>query len=181
MNAHIARLFLLLLLSLFSLAAHCEQIVEADMCRLLEDPSHYNQQLIKVAGVVTQGFEDFTLSGPSCNNKHPIWLEYGGTRQSATIYCCGISAGKTRPEPLIVEGVSTSLDDNEVFERFDKMIHAGSRIKATLIGRFFSGTATRRPGGTFWTGYGHMGMYSLLVIQEVSEMVEADDQTASHE
>lgn len=40
-------------------------------------------------------------------------------------------------------------------------------VHATLRGRFFAGEETALPSGRRWTGYGHFGLYSLFVIEQV--------------
>lgn len=59
------------------------------VCALRRDPAAYNHTLIEVDGIVSHGFEDFTLSGPDCGQGLGIWLEYGGLVNSNTMYCCG--------------------------------------------------------------------------------------------
>lgn len=140
------------------------------VCRLLEDPGAYNHKLVEVTGFVSHGFEDFGLSDPTCESRGSgIWLEYGGTASSNTMYCCGVTASHTRPKPLVVENVPVTLLDDEPFRRFDKMIQRpqGSVVHATVVGRFFAGEQRQWPAGTFWGGYGHMGCCSLLAIQQV--------------
>jgi hypothetical protein len=158
---------LLLLLAFTSFDARAEDVVEVNLCELSKAPGNFNHKLIKVTGVVSQGFEDFTLSDAACHSKQNIWLDYGGTQKSGTMYCCGVSATRTRPQPLIVEGIPTRINFDRQFRQFDEQIHRGERPRATLIGRFFSGKETTMPGGVFWVGFGHFGFYSLLVIQDV--------------
>ncbi len=40
-------------------------------------------------------------------------------------------------------------------------------MHVTIVGRFFSGEKVRYPGGESWSGYGHMGCCTLLMIQQV--------------
>lgn len=168
---------LLLLLAFIPFHAQAEDVVEVNLCELMKAPSNFNHKLIKVAGVVSQGFEDFTLSDTACRSMPGIWLEYGGTQKSGTMYCCGVSATRTRPQPWIVEGIPTSINFDGKFRQFDEQIHNGERLRATLIGRFFAGKETTMPGGVFWVGFGHFGFYSLLVIQDVlaSQTLEPEE------
>lgn len=56
------------------------------------------------------------------------------------------------------------------FSKFNKIIEKeyDSTTHATVIGLFFSGEQTKYPNGRVdWSGYGHMGCCSLLVIQQV--------------
>lgn len=118
----------------------------------------------------SHGFEDFSLFDPDCLPWMGIWLEYGGTEKSGTMYCCGVTASRSRPTPLKVEGIPVPLVKDEQFRSFDELIqHPPDRlVHATLIGRFFSGHPRKTVSGELSeAGYGHMGCCSLLTIQEV--------------
>ena len=144
------------------------------LCELLENPAAFNHKLIKISGVVSRGFEDFTLNDERCANRNNLWLELGGTRGSEVIYCCGDNnVDLKRKSPLVVEGIETALVDDKMlrrFERITKKQRGYGTAKVTIVGRYFSGVQQTFPGGTFWTGYGHMGMGTLLVIQRVLEV-----------
>lgn len=149
-----------------------KQILEPEkvtLCRLKNDPAAYNHKLIEVTGFISHGFEDFTLFDPSCSSRFDVWLEYGGTAASGTMYCCGVTAERRRPKQLVVEGIPIPLIDDEQFREFDKLLQRrpDSVVRATIVGRFFSGEQVKYPAGTFWGGYGHMGCCSLLAIQQV--------------
>jgi hypothetical protein len=98
-----------------------------------------------------------------------IWLEYGGTVNSETVYCCGVTAGARRRETLAVEGITIPLIEDAMFRSFDARIrpYAAASFRASLIGRFFAGERQQSAAGEFWGGYGHIGCCSLLVIQQV--------------
>ena len=151
------------LLILFSAALRCEEPAQVTVCELKANPADYNHKLIEVIGFVSHGFEDFGLFDPSCSSWPYVWLEYGGTKKSGTMYCCGVSNSRTRPQELVVEGITVSLTTDETFDTFDKLIRPDSVVHATLIGRFFAGKESRLMG----RGYGHMGCCSLLAIQTV--------------
>lgn len=152
----------------------CQGPPSVSVCELGNNQATYNHELIQVEGFISHDFEDFTLFDPSCRSLS-IWVEYGGRRKSDTVYCCGPTAGKSRPNALTVEGISLPLVDDETFEAFDREIqppfqsgHFGSVIHARLIGRFFAGREeTGQNGRKYWVGYGHMGCCSLFVIQQV--------------
>lgn len=152
------------LLIVFSPTLRCEEPVQVTVCELKTNPGDYNHKLIEVIGFVSHGFEDFGLFDPSCPSWPYVWLEYGGTKKSGTMYCCGVSNNKTRPQELVVEGITVSLTADETFEAFDRLIQPDSVVHATLIGRFFAGKESRLLVGR---GYGHMGCCSLLAIQTV--------------
>jgi hypothetical protein len=146
------------------------------LCQLKSDPAKYNHKLIKVTGFIAHGFEDFSISDPDCPTWLGVWLEYGGTRASGTVYCCGVPATRTRPKPLLVEKIPISLVDDELFRKFDKLLQRqpDSVVHATIVGRFFAGEQVKYPAGVSWGGYGHMGCCSLLVIQQVISVDSQD-------
>lgn len=139
------------------------------LCQLKSDPAAYNHKLIEVTGFISRGFEDFTLSDPQCPAWPDVWLEYGGTDVSGTMYCCGVTAERSRPKTLVVENITIPLVNDERFREFDKLIHRppDSVVHATIVGRFFAGELVKYPKGEVWSGYGHMGCCSLLAIQQV--------------
>ena len=140
------------------------------LCQLRTDPSAYNHKLIEITAFVSKGFEDFALFDPNCSSgSTSVWLEYGGTAASGTMYCCGVTAERNRPEQLVVEDIPITLVNDELFRTFDKLLQRppDATAHATIIGRFFSGEKIEAPGGTFYGNYGHMGCCSLLAIQQV--------------
>jgi hypothetical protein len=153
-----------------------EKPTKVSICELKGNPSLYNHKLIEITSFVSFGFEDFTLGDPTCDSKQLVWLEYGGTNNSGTMYCCGVTAERSRPQQLIVENISISLVVDEKFKTFDRIIHrsGGSIVYATIRGRFFSGKKTVFPGGTVYAGYGHFGIASLLAINQIVD-VDSDE------
>jgi hypothetical protein len=152
-----------------------DEIAKISVCQLKSAPDAYNHKLVEVTGFVSHGFEDFTLFDPKCGRWPHIWLEYGGTAKSDTTYCCGPTAGKTRPQSLVIEHVPVPLVMNDIFKKFDHAIQPpfksgqhDATVHATLIGIFFAGERQKlRKGKVMFMGYGHMGCCSLLAIQEV--------------
>jgi hypothetical protein len=167
----------------FESAARAEEPRKVTACQLRADPGSYNHKLVEVEGFVSHDFEDFTLFDPTCpSSDQGLWLEYGGTAKSDTVYCCGPTAGTTRPKELSVEGIPVPLVDDGQFKQFDREIQPpfrsgnfGSIVHVTLVGRFFAGTKqTYLNGTTAWAGYGHMGCCSLFAIQEVLSVSPQD-------
>ena len=157
----------------WSLPAFAEEPIKLTVCQLLEDPGRYNHRLIEISGAVSRGFEDFTLKDKSCDSRDTIWLELGGKRGSEVVYCCGVSADTKRKSPLVVDGIETRLVADAMFDKFQKMTKTpkgSGQAEATLVGRYFSGTKQTLPGGTFWVGYGHFGLGTLLVIEQVKQV-----------
>ena len=169
-------------LATFVAISACEvQPEKLTACQLKNDPASYNHKLVEVTGFVSHDFEDFTMFDPTCPSWPAIWLEYGGKAKSGTMYCCGVTADRHRPNEMKVEDIPIPLTDNEQFREFDKLIQPpfrsdrhGAIVHATLVGRFFSGRQIKYPKGTYWGGYGHMGCCSLMAIQEVKSIDPQD-------
>lgn len=171
-------------LCLFALygTAHCEEPPQiVTVCQLKNDPPAYNHRLIEVRAFVSHDFEDFTLFDPTCPSWPGVWLEYGGTSKSGTMYCCGVTADRHRPEELLVENIPITLTVNDEFLKFDKLIQPpfrserhGSIVHAIIVGRFFAGERQRFAKGNPWGGFGHMGCCTLLAIQEIKSVDPQD-------
>lgn len=142
--------------------------LKISLCQLKSDPPAYNHKLVELTGFVSHGFEDFHIFDPACDSFPDPWLEYGGTRASGTIYCCGATAERSRPKPLVVEGITVDLVEDARLKEFDKLIskRPASVVRATIVGRFFAGELIKT-AVSFWGGYGHMGCCSLLAIQQI--------------
>jgi hypothetical protein len=173
-----------ILLNIVGLASSQEQPTSATVRQLKNDPPAFNHKLVEVTAFVSHAFEDFTLFDPTCSSWPAVWLEYGGTAKSGTMYCCGVTADRHRLKEMKVEDIPIPLTDNEQFREFDKLIQSpfrsgrhGAIAHATLVGRFFSGRQIKYPKATFWAGYGHMGCCSLLAIQQIKSVdgQERDD------
>jgi len=179
MNARRIRDLIVLVLAGIAVG-FCEEPLNVTVCQLKADPPAYNHRLVKVTGFVSHDFEDFSIYDPTCASWPSIWLEYGGKLKSDTTYCCGATAGRSRPEQLAVEDIPIPLRVDETFKSFDKAIQPpfrsgqhGSIVRATLVGRFFAGQLIQYPKTQQWGGYGHFGCCTLLAIQQV---ISADSQ-----
>lgn len=146
--------------------------IDVTPCQLADNPGEYNHKLVQVTGFVSHGFEEFVLFDPTCDSRFSIWLDYGGTTASNTMYCCGVTRSNTRPKQLVVENIPIPLTDDARFHDFNALVQKmpSSIVHATIVGRFFSGGKQQSAGGVFWRGYGHMGCCSLLAIQEIVDV-----------
>ncbi|HUR96483.1 MAG TPA: hypothetical protein VMZ26_00315 [Pyrinomonadaceae bacterium] len=146
--------------------------VETSVCDLKNDPARYDHSVVMVRGYFSRGFEDSTLYDPACKSRQWIWVELGGKRSIDVMYCCGFTPKPTREEQLEVEGLKLPLTDDANFENYDKFLAGGSNVKATVIGTFFSGRKTRHAhhGPAYYEGYGHLGIGSLFVVQQVLQV-----------
>jgi len=152
---------------------------EVSVCDLKNDPAKYNHSLIKLTGYFSRGFEDSSLYDLSCKSEQWIWVELGGKKSVNVMYCCGVSPKPTRDRELEVEGIKLPLTEDAAFNRYNKSLAEGKNVKATVIGTFFSGEKIQdsKDAPAFYGGYGHMGMNSLFVVQQVlsSEVIKAKD------
>ena len=152
-----------------------EQPSTIRFCELAKNPAEFNKRLIRLTAFITHGFENFQLTDPSCPAlayEFSVWVMYGGTAESGTMYCCPGEAGrKSRPKDLTVEGTELPLVRDSVFDQFTALLQKerDTTVHATVVGRFFSGNKQSFGGPTFWGGYGHMGCCSLFVIQRIEE------------
>jgi hypothetical protein len=158
-----------------SIHARSEEALSATACEIIANPLAFNHRLVKLTGTIYQAMEKFSLSVESCGaekvgNWTGIWVEYGGRVRTGAKYCCGAPRDRDRSTDLEIEGVQTSLVENARFRAFDVRVQKKGHAKATFIGRYFSGEKqwSHRGSEYLWGGFGHMGMYSLLVIQEVT-------------
>ncbi len=152
-------------------AVHAEEAQVVPICEVLADPRLYDHRLLMISGNVSRGFEDFSLQSPACPHE-AVWLEFGGRKRSQVIYCCGESTDPVRAHPLTVEGIETSLVEDDQLVKFDALTvrRVGSgHARATLTGWYFCGAPAdpdgekREPCG----GYGHLGAFTLFIIQRV--------------
>jgi hypothetical protein len=154
--------------------AHGEEIMKTTVCQIVANPPAFDHKLIELTVYASEEMEHFALSTQGCrvtkDNMTGIWLEYGGRRKSGAKYCCGVSTDRTRANDLVVDGITTTLTDDDNFRAFDASVYPAGAAEARIVGRFFSGTRQDAPHGLglhLWGGYGHFGMYTLLVIQRV--------------
>jgi hypothetical protein len=138
-------------------AARLHAATPVTLCELAAHPADYDGKVIEVTAYASHGFENFTLFDPQCPEaSYKVWLEYGGARGSGTIYCCGDTSDAKPRNTTIVEDAQLAKFDRILQTEDDTLIHA------TLRGPFFNG------------GYGHFGLYPMLVIEQVVD-VETHD------
>jgi hypothetical protein len=135
-------------------------LLAVSLCDLQKNPQAYDHKRIEVTAFVSHGFEDFSLFDPQCQESRDdslVWVEYGGTFNSGTIYCCEVPTERRRAEPLVVEDVPIPLREDDKLRQFDALVQEepDSIVHATLRGRFFA------------SGHGHFGIFSLLAIEQV--------------
>jgi len=160
---------LILFVVSFATNGLCQQPVKVTLCKLANDPVEYNHKLIEVTAFASHAFEDFSLFEPTCSAKNSVWLEYGGRVASGTTYCCGPTNVRTRRKSLVIEKIPIPLVQDDSFREFDRLIHRfnSSVVHATIVGRFFAGNQPKNPNAVTQPGYGHMGFFTLLAIQQI--------------
>jgi hypothetical protein len=149
---------------------------EVSFCDLANNPKSFDGKMIRVRGSVSDEFEDFTLFAEGCHTQQGIWLTFGGDVPSTVISTVNDNFRKPGTD-LKVNGVSYGVEKDESFRRFYVLIaarhgdKASYRVTATLTGPFFAGGEEKLPdGGVAYSGYGHVGCCSLLVITKVSDV-----------
>ena len=157
-----------------------EVAIHVSLCEVKAHPEKYLKKLVEFTAVASHGFEDSMVEDAQCPwpaSGPGVWMEYGGSRSTDTMYCCGSSPKPTRDKPLVVEGIPLSLIEDEKFQGFDARLHpkhskpqrASDTVKATLRGRVFGryeGIAGTQQSPA-WRGYGHMGCCMLFVVTQV--------------
>lgn len=53
-----------------------------------------------------------------------VWLDFGGTAKTDTMYCCGPTIGTRRSQPLSVDGINLPLVEDELFRKFYARLHS---------------------------------------------------------
>jgi hypothetical protein len=182
------RIFRHVVLSVCILSVHLfaqspDQPVKTTLCEIKKDPMAFNGKLVEVSGYGSHGFEDSMFEDPTCfwdSGRPGIWMEYGGTAATDTMYCCGVTPSKEK-KPLIVQGISVPLLRDEVFRRFDDLLHSEPRkeisVRATVRARMFV-AAKSINGRTLFAGYGHMGCCMLLAIEQVLSVESSKPETS---
>ena len=149
-------------------------IADAPLCEVAVKPDAFNHKRLRLAGIVTQEFENFTIADPSCSdtqNAAGIWLTFGGRVSPGVIYCCpGEGDRRRRPRDLIVDGLTIPLVEDATLLRFVRLLRNNDEFagRTTLVGTFFAGQESEAAPN--WRGYGHMGCCALLVIEQVEQI-----------
>ncbi|MBS1796473.1 MAG: hypothetical protein JSS81_21665 [Acidobacteria bacterium] len=139
-----------------------ETPVRTTVCAIMRDPGAFDKKLVEVTGLVSHGFEDFSLIDPDCEaiskkqSLADIWVEYAKWQMP----------GK---DDYSVENIPIHHIIDQNLQVFDGLVEEkGYRIiHATLVGRFFAGQKVSAPEATFWWGYGHGNCCSLLSVEQV--------------
>jgi hypothetical protein len=150
--------------------------VDVSVCDLAKHPKLLDRKIVRVRGLLSVHFEDFTLVVKDCDSEQGIWLAFGGDVPG--IVASTANDNFRRPGVDIqVDGVSYGIKKDENFRRLYALIAARHgdeptyRVTATLTGAFFAGEESKLPNGrTTFGGYGHLGCCVLFVITQVSDV-----------
>lgn len=99
-----------------------EKPLAISLCQVKAHPENFLHKLVEVKVTASHGFEDSMIDDSECawpKGGPGVWMEYGGTRSTDTMYCCGFSPKPDRAKPLVVDGVSLDLRDDQMFKEFD--------------------------------------------------------------
>jgi hypothetical protein len=181
--------------------------VETSVCKIVNDPSTYNNRLVKVRGYVIANFEYSVLVNEACPD-HGIWFAFAGgsgpPELVATVTGKGTpgnrdSRGRVTP-PIPVRLIKDS--NLEELEHYWALSAKGAacadgpppavppdcttyRVTATFIGRVDSvskevhAAHVKRTSqdGTDWKGFGHMGRYDAQIVVQSVQNVVAEDES----
>jgi hypothetical protein len=103
-----------------------EQPLTVSLCEVKAQPENFLRKLVEVTATASHGFEDSMVEDSRCpwpNAGPGVWMEYGGTRSTNTMYCCGFSPKPDREKPLSFDGMLLELVDDQTFRELDKQLH----------------------------------------------------------
>jgi hypothetical protein len=100
-----------------SWAQSLEKSQTVSLCEVKAHPEKFLHKLIEITATASHGFEDSMVEDGQCpwpKGGPGIWLEYGGTRSTDTMYAGGGSPKPDREKPLVVEGIPVELVDDQI-------------------------------------------------------------------
>lgn len=148
-------------------------VIDAAVCNVSANPDAWNHKRIRLSGVVTKEFENFTIGDPACPaaaDAVGIWLTLGGRRSSSVVYCCPGEGDGHRSQAMTVDGMTVPLVEDAMLSQFVRLLRGNAEFsgRATLVGTFFAGRRAERDLN--WRGYGHFGCCTLFVIERVEQL-----------
>lgn len=175
--------------------------VEATVCQIAEDPSAFNNKLVRVRGHVWVNFEYSTIEGDECSNG--LWFAYGngsGPPGLVAYVTGGARPGAEDANGDYVPPIGIKLVRDSKFANFEKTMVAAvkadsraaksspveytyHRVTATFVGRIDGVSPeihafhlNRPPAGKAdYLGFGQMGSYDAqLVVKSVESGATLD-------
>lgn len=178
--------------------------IETSVCEILENPSSFNNKLVKVRGHVSVSFEYSTLEGEGCSDALWFALADGSGPPGLVITVNGSGkAGGKNSKGAPVRPVTVKLVRDSHFEKYEHYMTVKAegrpcmsdltqptppncdvdRVTATFTGRIDSVSKVihaahlkRSPDADHdFKGFGQMGMFDAqLVLQSVEDVVAID-------
>lgn len=166
---------------LLAASAQAKTPIEVSACDLVKDSAKYNQQLVRVRGKISIGFENFSLQTGDCGKDLTgLWLAYGGDEPTPIISTA--NDRERRPGSVLkIDGIPVPLTRNADLELFTRRTAAARlagpdnlcqysecrlyEVSATLTGIFFA-TSPDSP----LSGYGHLACCHLIAIEKISQV-----------
>ncbi len=175
--------------------------VETTVCEITENPSAFNNRLVRLRGHVSVNFEYSTIEGDGCSDG--LWFAYGdssGPPGLAVYVAGGAQPGAEDTNGEYVPPIRVKLDRNSNFSEFQRMIatavradslaeKSGSknnvfhRVTATFVGRIDGVSpqihAFHRKRSPMdkadYLGFGQMGLFDAeLVVKSVESGATLD-------
>lgn len=171
---------ILAMIGLFLIASAARSQVQPKQispCKLAKHPKSFDGKTVRVRGTLNVYFEDFSLALTGCDTQQAIWLAFGGDVPG--IVASTVNDTVRKPGTNVkVNGIPYGIRKDENFRKLYALIavrHGNKpayRVTATLTGAFFAGREGKLPTGRiFFSGYGHLGCCSLLLITGVSNVI----------
>lgn len=184
--------------------------INTSVCRIANDPSAYNNKLVRVRGYVAGNFEYSVLVDEQCPD-NGIWFAFadgsGPPWLAINIKGKGIPGGKDS-EGRTTKPISLRLIKDSNFEQLERYWAISAKGKACAEGpppEFPPDCTTYRVTATFtgrvdgvskeihaahlrrrsqdpvdWRGFGQMGMYDAQIVVQSVENVIAQDESLIH-
>lgn len=181
--------------------------VETSVCKIVDDPSAYNNRLVKVRGFVRASFEYSTLLDATCPHDE-IWFAFAdgsGPSELVAIVNGKGTAGRDDSNGRIVPPVAVRLVRDRNLEDLDHYWAISARgercadgpppasppdcttyrVTATFIGRI-DGVSKEIHAAHLkrssrdpvdGKGFGHMGMFDAEIVVQSVEKVVAEDES----
>lgn len=181
--------------------------VETSVCKIVDDPSAYNNKLVKVRGYVEASFEYSVLLDERCPD-NGIWfaLADGSGPPGLVIISRGNGTlGSKDSRGRVTPPIAVRLIRDSNFEELDHYLAISTkgescadgpppafppdcttyRVTATFIGRV-DGVSKKVHAAHLkrssrdpvdWKGFGHMGMFDALIVVQSVEKVVAEDES----
>jgi len=178
-----------------------QKTIETTVCEITENPSAFNNKLVRLRGHVSVNFEYSTIEGDGCSDG--LWFAYGdgsGPPGLAAYVAGGAQPGAEDANGAYVPPIRVKLVRNSNFSEFQRMMatavsadsratksspdeYVYHRVTATFVGRIDGVSPEihafhlkRSPmDKADYLGFGQMGLYDAqLVVKSVESRATLD-------